>query len=90
MKTTTWSLEDVALALYNHMRLNEEFDYFITDRYKNDINQDLTDINDILEKITDFQIQESLFTLIDNLQQYERKAGFIDGLRTGLELNNLK
>lgn len=90
MKTTTWSLEDVALALYNHMRLNEEFDYFITDRYKLDINHNISEINAILEKITDFPTAENLFNLIDEVQQCERKSGFIDGLRTGLELNNLK
>lgn len=72
------------------MRRNEEFDYFITDLYKDDINANLTEINDILEEIADFPIQETLFTLIDNLQQCERKSGFIDGLRTGLELFNLK
>lgn len=90
MKNTTWSLEDIALALHAYMRRNEEFDYFITDLYKDDINQNLTEINDILEKIADFPIQETLFTLIENLQQCERKSGFIDGIRTGLELNSLK
>lgn len=90
MKTTTWALEDVALALYAYMRRNEEFDYYNTDRYKLDINHNLSEINAILEKITDFPTQETLFTLIENLQQYERKSGFIDGLRSGLELNSLK
>lgn len=89
MRNTTWSLEDIALALHAYMRRNEEFDYFITDLYKADINQNLTEINDILEKITDFPTQETLFNLIDDLQQCERKSGFIDGIRTGLEVNSV-
>ena len=90
MKNTTWSIEDIALALHAYMRRNEEFDYFITDLFKDDINRNLTEINDILEELADFLTQETLFTLIDNLQQAERKSGFIDGIRTGLALNTLK
>ena len=90
MKNTTWSLEDLALALHAYMRRNEEFDYFITDLFKVEINQNLSGINDILEEIADFPTQETLFTLIDNLQQAERKSGFIDGLRAGLELKEIK
>ena len=89
MKNTTWALEDVALALYAYMRRNEEFDYIITDLYKADINRNLTEINSILEEIVDFQTQETLFNLIDELQQCEKKSGFIDGLKTGLGMGRL-
>ena len=90
MKHTTWSIEDIALSLFAYMQLNAEFDTFSTERYKLDINTNLVEINTILEKITDFPTQETLFMLIDDLQRYERKSGFIDGVRTGLELKEIK
>ena len=89
MKHTIWSIEDIALSLYAYMELHEEFDSFVTDRYKKDINETLLQINAIIEETCDFPKAENLFTLIFNFGEMKSKSSFIDGFRSGTSINQI-
>lgn len=88
MKNTTWSIEDVALSLYTYMQLHEEFDVFITDRYKKEIKDTLLKMDELIGEHLDYPNAEILFNLIFDYGEMRSKSSFIDGVRSGVELNN--
>ena len=89
MKNTIWSVEDIAFSLYAYMQLHEEFDTFTTDRYKGDISDTLIKMNQLIEEHLDYPKAETLFTLIFEYGEIRSKSTFIDGYRSGIEVENI-
>lgn len=88
MVKVEWNAEDVALALYDYMERQQEFDDYATTLFKGDCNDLLFKIDDKLGKMMEYEDAEELITWVLEYGELKCKQYFIKGYQTGVAVKN--
>lgn len=89
MIKTTWNVDDLALALYEYMEEQREFDGYSTNLFKSESNSVLMEIDKNLRSMMNYDKVEELFSLILEYSELRSKQYYIKGVETGISIRNI-